>query len=123
MVRVLRQLLVFLLCISLMPGWVEVLENLEHLVHDGHLAHADDHAAHDGHDHEEAAAHEALEAEHGCTPLRHSCGCHSSAPAILPERLALVTGPHVLEEIRPPDFLARLVQRANAPPVRPPIHA
>lgn len=121
--RVLRHLLTLLLCISLMPGWIELLESLEHLVHDGHLAHTEDHQAHDGHDHEDIAAHEALEAEQGCTPMSHSCGCHLSVPVILPEGLALDASRVLLEEVRPPELLGRMVNRANAPPVRPPIAA
>ncbi len=118
-----RAFLTLALCITLMPGWVEVLENLEHLVHDGHLAHTEDHQAHDGHDHQDVAAHEALEAEHGCTPMSHSCGCHISVPVILPDGLALDATRILLEEVRPPELLARMVNRANAPPVRPPIAA
>jgi len=118
-----RHLMTWLLCISLMPGWAEVLENIEHLVHDGHLAHTEDHAAHDGHDHEDVAAHEALEAEHGCTPMSHSCGCHVSVPVILADGLTFDPSRKPVEDIRLPEFLTRMVHRANAPPVRPPISA
>ena len=115
-----------LMCVSLMPGWVEVLENIEHLVHDGHLAHTEDHEAHDGHDHEDVAAHEALEAleaEHGCTPMSHSCGCHVSVPVILADPPTFDPARRLVEDIRLPEFLARMVHRSNAPPVRPPIFA
>ncbi len=110
-----RRLLTFVLIVTLVPGWVEVLENLEHLAHDGHLAHYVDHA-----DDEDVASHEALEAEHGCTPLSHICDCHSSMPALLeievdlPRALGLVPGSM---RVTADD---RLVSRANAPPVPPP---
>lgn len=119
----LRHLLTLALCVALMPGWIELLENLEHLVHDGHLAHPADHVAHADHDHEQADAHEALEAEHGCTPMQHDCPCHASVPVLLPQPTALDTTPSLPEQDRPPELLTRLVHRANAPPVRPPIPA
>ncbi len=113
-----------LMCISLMPGWVEILENIEHLVHDGHLAHTEDHEAHDGHDHEDVAAHEAIEAEHGCTPMSHSCGCHVSVPVLLTENDTVdLVRRLVVDDHHLPEFLSRMVHRANAPPVRPPISA
>jgi hypothetical protein len=121
--RVLRTLLTLLMCVSLTPGWVELLENLEHLVHDGHLAHTEDHLAHAGHDHEDSSAHEALEAEHGCTPMSHSCGCHVSVPVVLPQEFSLEAIRRNADVQRLPEFLARMVHRANAPPVRPPISA
>lgn len=123
MPRLLRLFVALLLCISLMPGLVELVENIEHIVHDGHLAHTADHETHDGHDHEDVAAHEVLEAEHGCTPMSHTCGCHSSVPVILTDALALDTPRRVVEEIAHSALIARMLQRANAPPVRPPIPA
>ncbi|MEZ4321913.1 MAG: hypothetical protein R3F61_30855 [Myxococcota bacterium] len=117
--ELLRALLTVVLCIALMPGWVEALENAEHLVHDGHLAHSGDREAHD--DDEGTAAHDALEAEHGCTPMSHSCGCHVSVPVILADALALESRSTLLEEVDPPEHRVRMVHRANAPPVRTPI--
>lgn len=99
-----------------MPGWMEILENLEHLAHDGHLAHLVEHD-----EDEDVARHDALEAEHGCTPVSHNCGCHVSMPAILSEddldfsALAAV----VLRE-RPQGLEEQPVNRANAPPIPPP---
>lgn len=108
-----RQLLVFLMVLSLTPGVAEFLENVEHILHDGHLAHST---------HSDDEVHTAsVDAEHGCTPMSHSCGCHSSMPAVLsesptvqPQRLAAEL------ESRSPGDVARLVSRANAPPVPPP---
>lgn len=113
---VLRQLLTLVLCLSLLPGWGELLENAEHLLHDGHLAHLVDH-----HDDEDRATHEALEAEHGCTPVSHTCPCHTSIPAVLPGDVDL---PHTrvlaADSMRVPDFVERPRHRDSAPPVPPP---
>jgi hypothetical protein len=56
------------LALATLPGAVESLENLCHLVARGHSAHAL--AAHG--DRHEAGP------EHGCTPTFHFCGCHAS---------------------------------------------
>jgi len=100
-----------------MPGWMEILENLEHLAHDGHLAHAMDHD-----EDEDVAGHRPLEAEHGCTPMSHSCGCHFSVPVVLSDgplefaaRIIVVTGD------RPHGPDNRAANLANAPPTPPPI--
>ena len=112
----LRKLLTFMLCISLMPGWMELLENLEHLVHDGHLAHLVEHG-----EHEDVASHEALEAEHGCTPVSHTCGCHSSIPAVLPGDIDLAEmAIDVVLRDRPLGLVEHPLHRANAPPIPPP---
>lgn len=55
------------LVLAMMPGAFEVLENATHLVTVGHLAHA----AADGDQHAPS------DVEHGCTPIFHSCACHS----------------------------------------------
>lgn len=76
-----RRLMVALLALSILPGWPELLENVEHLLHDGHLAHS---AQHD-----EASEGEAFHEEHGdtdehgCTPMAHHCPCHISLQAVL----------------------------------------
>ena len=115
-----RRLMIALLALSLLPGWPEVLENVEHLVHDGHMAHsdahdqvADAHAEHDAH---------ADTDEHGCTPMAHRCPCHVSLAALLPDAPEPVaTGWTDL-----PVHAALLEQggpltRAIPPPTRPPI--
>lgn len=115
--RWLRQLLLLVLCITLMPGWVELLENVEHLLHDGHLAHQSEHV---GDEHVEA--HAALEAEHGCTPVSHICGCHASMPVLLPGLDLDLAMPRVVTgSARPMGHDDPLVHRAQAPPVPPPI--
>ncbi|HHO51716.1 MAG TPA: hypothetical protein ENK18_12785 [Deltaproteobacteria bacterium] len=113
MQRPLRQLLFFLLALSLLPGWSEMLENLEHLVHDGHFAHL---SIHDG----DEVGHPSIEIEHGCTPLRHSCPCHTSLSALLPDDLDLSLARAVHLRGQPPTYDRRLITRANAPPVPPP---
>lgn len=113
----LRQLLTLLVGLSLMPGWGELLENLEHVVHDGHLAHA----VLVAHADDEAHGHEALEAEHGCTPVQHTCPCHVSVPALAPEGAALPEPVRVaVRRDRPPVRDDRPLQRAQAPPLPPP---
>lgn len=72
------RLLVLLTAVSILPGWPELLENLEHLLHDGHLAHS---AQHD----EAAEGTHAEIDEHGCTPMQHLCACHVSMQALLSE--------------------------------------
>ena len=109
----LRKFLTLVLCIVLMPGWLEVIENVEHLLHDGHLAHI---VGHD--DDEDVASHDALEAEHGCTPVSHTCSCHSSIPVILQDN-TLDFGAVVSAVLR--DRSLGLDDhpghRANAPPI------
>ncbi len=59
-----------LLILALMPGAVELFENVSHWLTQGHLAHA-------------AALgdeHPPTDPEHGCTPTAHLCGCHASLP-------------------------------------------
>jgi len=102
--------------VLLLPGWVELLENLEHLVHDGHLPHGELHEA------EGAGEDHAVEsAEHGCTPVSHHCGCHVSIPAILAADAALPHRVLVFSRTTPPTTDDRPASRANAPPTRPPI--
>src|SRR5690349_14782360 len=71
--RTLRMLLCMLVVLGLVPGATELVENLEHILHDGHLRH--------GETHELAHADESCAPEtdeHGCTPLSHDCGCCAS---------------------------------------------
>ncbi|MCP3960121.1 MAG: hypothetical protein GY719_19930 [bacterium] len=63
------------LCLAMMPGAIELVENAAHLVNEGHLAHA----AGDGDRHEPAGP------EHGCTPIFHFCGCHASLTFLGPQ--------------------------------------
>lgn len=116
MTRVLRLLATLLVCISMLPGWVEIVENIEHLVHDGHLAHLGDHAGD-----EEVAHHDALEAEHGCTPTNHTCGCHASVPILLSDAFSLPSRSGRVVNAQPPTLRVVLLHRANAPPVPPPL--
>lgn len=116
MPRALRLFATLLVCISMLPGWMEIVENLEHLVHDGHLAHLSDH---DGD--EELANHQAIEAEHGCTPTNHTCACHTSVPVLLSDAFALSSRSGRLVNARPPSLRVALLHRANAPPVPPPL--
>jgi hypothetical protein len=111
----LRQLLMFVLVLSLSPVMPELIENIEHIVHDGHLAHF----AH--HDEGEDEVHAAIEAEHGCTPMNHNCGCHVSVPIILTD--TPVVDPPQLSYLPTTLNAARSsgpLTRANAPPVPPP---
>ena len=70
-----------LLALAMMPGAAEIVESAVHLVTEGHLAHA----APDG-DH-----HEPTGPEHGCTPVFHFCGCHTSMSFLSPQITPAVT--------------------------------
>ncbi len=113
----LRKILTLLLVVSLLPGLSEIVENVEHLLHDGHLPHSEQHDSE-----KYAESHEdGLDEEHGCTPMSHNCGCHASAPAILAESCVVVKRVTVGVEGRPiaPEQIP--AHRANAPPTPPPI--
>lgn len=56
------------LVLALMPGTFEIMENIVHFVTEGHLAHLTADADH----------HDPSGSEHGCTPIFHACGCHTS---------------------------------------------
>jgi hypothetical protein len=112
-----KLLLTLTLVVSLTPGWGELLENLEHLLHDGHLAHFSEHSEQHG---EGEDAH-AAEDEHGCTLLSHNCACHVSVPAILAEREALPERRQSWTEGVENPWLARHHSVwANGPPTEPP---
>lgn len=117
--RALRLLLVSFVILGLVPGSVEIVENVEHLVHDGHVAHSDAHEAAVSAGHE--TGHD-LGDEHGCTPLQHQCGCHSSVPGDLPPSkllslpVAAPEPPHAM-----PDYARRAPWRTVDPHRRPPI--
>lgn len=92
------------------------MENVEHLVRDGHPAHVVDHDGDDEH-----AAHQVLAEEHGCTPISHVCGCHASVPVLVPGGIDL-SGPRLLArlQVKPWGFDETIAHRAQAPPVPPP---
>ncbi len=113
---VLRQLVLLCLALSLLPGWAELLENLEHLAHDGHLAHS---VALDDHSVEDEARHQAIEAEHGCTPVSHNCVCHTSVPILIPDAFQLEPAVASVRIVRPAIDEDRWTTRATAPPVPP----
>ncbi len=62
-----------LVALAMMPGAFEALENAVHLVTEGHFAHAESH----GDRHTPAGP------EHGCTPMFHSCACHSGLACLI----------------------------------------
>jgi len=99
-----------------LPGLPELVESIEHLVHDGHLPHSEQHAV-DQH----AESHQGLDEEHGCTPIAHRCGCHVSAPAILASGDTEVSPPFAPDGRRPTWVEDEPTNWANAPPTRPPI--
>ena len=109
-----RHLLVALLALSILPGWPELLENVEHLLHDGHLAHSAQH--------EEAAdeGHAALD-EHGCTPMAHQCGCHTSVLAVLQDASVPELARWSSQEAQAYWTEWSPLNRAIPPPTRPPI--
>jgi hypothetical protein len=115
--HLLRQLLTLVLVLSLVPGLGELVESVEHVLHDGHLPHSVQHDL--------AAAEEshpaAVDTEHGCTPLSHNCGCHISTPATLPTVAVPVRIDRLLAARFHPRGAETLRSRANAPPTPPPI--
>lgn len=111
----LRRLITMLVVVSLLPGLSEVLETVEHLIHDGHMPHSEQH------EQTQLSEGHTVDVEHGCTTMAHQCACHTSMPAILadatpePARrvVALTRRPLAAEETP--------LSRANAPPTPPPI--
>lgn len=112
---ILRRLLALLLALALLPGWAELVENVEHLLHDGHLAHSEVHelaqASED--------AHETTD-EHGCTPVSHHCGCHMSVPGVLADSDLTIGAPPMSMDRLALALEGRLLERAQAPPTPPP---
>lgn len=56
------------LVLAMTPGSGEIMENVAHLLAQGHLAHVE----------ADGDRHEPTGPEHGCTPVFHFCGCHAS---------------------------------------------
>jgi len=113
----LRRLIAITVAVLMLPGLTEILESVEHLVHDGHLPHSEQHEVELASEDHDAT----LGDEHGCTPISHQCGCHVSAPAILAAATAL--HPRApMPVVRRPMFDEQTpLTRANAPPTPPPI--
>lgn len=112
----LRRFVALFVALALLPGWVELVENIEHLVHDGHFAHSEAHELAQASE----APHEPID-EHGCTPVSHHCGCHTSVPGVIELPEATVLPRFVMSDAEPPVREGRLLERAQAPPLRPPI--
>ncbi len=114
-VYVLRQLLLFIMVLSIVPGMPELVENAVHLAVDGHVAHAESHPEGD------PEAHPVCEVEDGCTTSMHHCGCHVSTPVVLAQSLEspahdvglMLTVEYPRESLSP-------AMRAYAPPRPPP---
>lgn len=62
------KLCALVLALAMVPGAFELVENVLHVVSEGHLAHA---VSHDD-------EHEPSGPEHGCSLVFHFCGCHAS---------------------------------------------
>ena len=113
--NLIRQLVCFVVVLAMMPGIPQLLENLDHLVHQSPTQGPSDHEL-------DEARHASLEAERGCSTMTHHCGCHISVPAVLPDEPTVEASSYaVLLVAEPPAFEDRLISRANAPPVPPPI--
>ncbi len=67
--HVLQTLLALLLVIGLVPGLAELVEQAVELAHHGHFAHSVE------------GEHVPDHAENGCTPVQHTCGCHTNSPS------------------------------------------
>lgn len=66
---------------------IELVENAEHLITEGHTAHATADAGH-----KEADEHEKQGDEHGCSGTFHVCSCHTS-PVFLEAAAAALESP------------------------------
>jgi hypothetical protein len=110
--RFLRLLVALFVLFGLIPGGGEIFENLEHVIHDGHLAHVEDHL--------DEADHGAASDEHGCTPMMHTCGCHASLSALPGLDALALAPPHSDEAPSPVALDDRPLARATAPPTPPP---
>ena len=84
--------LVFALLLALAPGLGEVVENVLHLVTEGHPAHAQGHGD----------EHAARSPEHGCTGTFHFCSCHGSATGLKPARSPRVQAQDVIATLALP---------------------
>ena len=102
--------------LAMLPGWGELIETAEHLLHDGHLPHSTDH--------EVSAAteeHTVANDEHGCTPTTHHCECHQSVP-VLPGNEPPQLNP--LQRVVLTSWMPwedQLISRVDVPPTPPPI--
>jgi hypothetical protein len=101
--------LTFLVVLTITPCASEIVETVAHAVSDGDYVHAENshHRSGPG-------------AEHGCTPLFHSCGCHGSSLTVI--STAAPRGSNRLPLCRaalagPPD---RAHGRGSEPPPLPP---
>lgn len=83
-VKAVWRILALTLVFSLVPGAAEAVENVTHLVREGHLAHDADASSRDD------EHHDGEEGEHGCNSVFHVCSCHVSASFIVNERGAMV---------------------------------
>jgi len=104
-----------LVALLLMPGWIELAETIEHLMHDGHLPHSEAHA-----DSDDEVAHEGD--EHGCTQMVHHCQCHTSSPALVADAEPEHDAENAVDAPGQAVDLTRIpTSWAQAPPTRPPI--
>ena len=117
LLRALRSVLLILAVFGLTPGATELVEAVEHVVHDGHLPHSAEHAAT-----ADAEEHDTSD-EHGCTPTAHHCGCCLSLPATAPPgppHFEPPPQPIAERTLRPRDE-ANGPRHGTPPPLRPPI--
>ncbi|MCB9680611.1 MAG: hypothetical protein H6733_03995 [Alphaproteobacteria bacterium] len=91
--RVARWWLCAWMVLGLLPGAEEIVESIVHLVHDGHLPHSEAHAA------QASSEHCPDDAEHGCTPLSHHCGCCVSLAALPPSDDVIVVPTAVVVQV------------------------
>jgi len=70
-----------LVIFTMTPVGIELLENGEHLLREGHGAHAE----HAEHAEGQEKPRPAEDPEHGCTGVFHACSCHVAPSFLLPE--------------------------------------
>jgi hypothetical protein len=74
--------LVFLMLWALAPGMSEAVENVLHLIVEGHTAHAE----------ADGDSHDPLGPEHGCTGVTHLCSCCISQTFLTNQAVLQVPG-------------------------------
>ncbi len=115
--RVLRAVLLLVATLGMTPAATEVIEAVEHVLHDGHLPHGETH------DETTAEADHGKADEHGCSPTQHHCPCCASLAANLPSPPVLPDPPPfpVAERTLRPHDDALWLRGPPLPPLRPPI--
>jgi hypothetical protein len=91
------------------PGAQEAIEDVVHLIADGHTAHD--------------SGHEGEQPEHCCTGLFHFCACHAQSVATPLMAALRVAAVPASERLAPPDDAGKRLTGFHTLPFRPPTHS